>query len=101
MRLRKERTIVNGRDRKSQKGLFIQNYKEKMMSKNVWLARRCNKILKARFLNEAIEAEKRWSAFRSILDGVSPRYERAVTAVMMEGQRLVNEQPIIEGENNG
>lgn len=44
----------------------------------------------ARFLNEARELESRWSQ-TGLLEGVSDRYVRSCTAVMLENQRLINE----------
>lgn len=45
-----------------------------------------------RFLNEAKELEARW-AKSGLLDGLDDRYCRATTAVLLESQRLMNEQP--------
>lgn len=42
----------------------------------------------ARFLNEAKELEKRWSE-----TGLDGHFNRRATAVMLESQRLMNEQP--------
>lgn len=51
--------------------------------------------MNARFLNEARQIEARWSRplrnGKTMLDGISNRYERATAAVMLENQRLVNE----------
>lgn len=51
--------------------------------------------MNARFLNEAREVEARWSKplknGKSMLDGLTNRYERATTAIMLENQRLMNE----------
>ena len=52
-------------------------------------------MINSRFLNEAREIETRWSKplrnGKSMLDGITDRYERATTAVMLENQRLMNE----------
>lgn len=49
----------------------------------------------ARYLNEAREIEARWSKplrnGKSMLDGISNRYERATASVLLENQRLMNE----------
>ena len=45
----------------------------------------------SRLLNEAKELEKVWAETR-LLDGITDRTARATTAVMLENQRLVNEQ---------
>jgi hypothetical protein len=49
----------------------------------------------ARYLNEAREIESRWSKplsnGKSMLHGITDRYERATAAVMLENQRLINE----------
>lgn len=51
--------------------------------------------MNANFLNEAREIESRWSKplrnGKSMLDGISDRYERATTAVLLENQKLLNE----------
>jgi len=49
----------------------------------------------ARYLNEAREIEARWSKplrnGKSMLDGITNRYERATASVLLENQRLMNE----------
>lgn len=51
--------------------------------------------MNARFLNEARQIEARWSRplrnGKTMLDGITNRYERATAAVMLENQRLLNE----------
>lgn len=58
--------------------------------------------MNARFLTEAREIEARWSRplrnGKSLLDGISDRYERATTAVMLENQRLMNEHMTDTGD---
>jgi len=44
----------------------------------------------SKFLNEAKELEARWSQ-SGLLEGISDKYTRSVTAVLLENQRLVNE----------
>jgi hypothetical protein len=44
----------------------------------------------SRFLNEARELEGRWSK-TGLLEGISDRYIRSATAVLLENQRLINE----------
>lgn len=49
----------------------------------------------ARYLNEAREIEARWSKplrnGKTMLDGITNRYERATASVLLENQRLMNE----------
>lgn len=58
--------------------------------------------MNARFLNEARQIEARWSKplknGKSMLDGINNRYERATASVVLENQRLVNEQMTDTGE---
>jgi len=58
--------------------------------------------MNAKFLNEAREIETRWSKplrnGKSMLDGISDRYERATTAVLLENQRLMNEAATDTGD---
>lgn len=58
--------------------------------KNYWLK---TPTINDRFLIEAIEIEKKWSK-TGLLSGIRNRSSRAITAVMLESQRLVNEMPI-------
>jgi len=61
--------------------------------KNYWLNKRSARkqpTMSSRFLNEARELEGRWGK-TGLLDGIDSRYSRQVIAVMLEGQRLVNE----------
>lgn len=44
----------------------------------------------SRFLNEAKELESRWGK-TGLLEGISDRYVRSATAVLLENQRLMNE----------
>lgn len=44
----------------------------------------------AKFLQEAKELEARWLK-TGLLDKITDRYTRQVTAVLLEGQRLMNE----------
>lgn len=50
--------------------------------------------MNARFINEARQITAKWSKpmrnGKSMLDGISNRYERATTAVLMENQQLLN-----------
>ena len=59
-------------------------------------------MLNARFLAEAREIEGRWSKplrnGKSMLDGISNRYERATAAVILENQRLMNEAMTDSGD---
>ena len=56
----------------------------------------------ARYLNEAREIEQRWSKplrnGKSMLDGISNRYERATASVLLENQRLMNESMTDTGD---
>lgn len=58
--------------------------------------------MNAKFLNEAREIETRWSKplrnGKSMLDGITDRYERATTAVLLENQRLMNEAATDTGD---
>ena len=58
--------------------------------------------MNARFLNEAREIEARWSKplrnGKSMLDGITDRYERATTSVILENQRLMNEAMTDSGD---
>jgi hypothetical protein len=47
--------------------------------------------INARFLEEAKAIEARW-AKTGLLKGISKRWDRQVTAVLLEGQRLMNER---------
>ena len=44
----------------------------------------------AKFLNEARELESRW-AQTGLLENISDKYTRSCTAVLLENQRLINE----------
>jgi hypothetical protein len=44
----------------------------------------------AKFLNEARDLETKWASTK-LLDGISDRYVRSATAVLLENQRLMNE----------
>lgn len=46
--------------------------------------------MNSRFLNEAKELEARWLK-SGLLDSIADQHTRQVTAVMLEGQRLMNE----------
>lgn len=48
------------------------------------------KNINTRFLEEAKELEKRW-AKTGLLDGITDKYSRGVTAVLLESLRLMNE----------
>lgn len=58
--------------------------------------------MNARFLNEAREIEARWSKplrnGKSMLHGIKDRYERATAAVLLENQRLINENMTDTGD---
>jgi hypothetical protein len=58
--------------------------------------------MNARFLNEARQIEAKWSRplrnGKSLLDGISDRYERATTSVMLENQKLMNEAMTDSGD---
>jgi hypothetical protein len=58
--------------------------------------------MNARFLNEAREIEARWSKplrnGKTMLDGITDRYERATTSVLLENQRLMNEAMTDSGD---
>lgn len=51
--------------------------------------------MNSRYLNEAKELEKRW-AKTGLLKGLSKKYLRSSTAVLLESQRLMNEQSVKE-----
>lgn len=51
----------------------------------------------ARFLNEAKELEGRWGK-TGLLENISDRYVRSATAVLLENQRLINEQATDTGD---
>jgi hypothetical protein len=46
-----------------------------------------------KFLEEAQKLEKIWTK-RGLLEGINNRYSRAITAKMLESQRLINEIPV-------
>lgn len=48
-----------------------------------------------RFLNEAKELEARW-AKSGLLEGITDKLLRSTTAVLLEGQRLMNEKCTID-----
>jgi hypothetical protein len=54
--------------------------------------------MNARYLNEAKQIEARWSRplknGKSLLDGISNRFERANAAVLLENQLLIDKQGI-------
>ena len=47
--------------------------------------------INARFLEEARQLEARWATL--IQPNIRDRFQRATTAVLLESQRLINEQP--------
>jgi hypothetical protein len=49
-----------------------------------------NMSLNSRLLNEASTLEEQWSKV-GLLDGITDRYTRQMTAVLLENQRLINE----------
>lgn len=51
-----------------------------------------NTKINAKFLEEAKQLEVRW-AKTGLLEGIAGNWHRQVTAVLLEGQRLLNEQP--------
>jgi hypothetical protein len=51
----------------------------------------------AQFLNEAKELEARW-AQTGLLEGIKDRYVRNATAVLLENQRLINENSTDSGD---
>src|SRR5271154_2926581 len=58
--------------------------------------------LNSRFLNEAAVAEKMWSRKdkrgRSFLEGIESKWDRQNTAVLLDNQRLINEQSTDTGD---
>lgn len=55
--------------------------------KNYWL----NKKKQNKFVEEAKNCAMRWNK-TGLLDGIKNKWNRQVTAVLLEGQRLLNEQ---------
>jgi hypothetical protein len=53
--------------------------------------------INARFLEEARQLEKRWAKHRPNFINPDRKWERAATAVLLENQRLMNEQAAREG----
>ena len=52
-------------------------------------------MVNCKFLKEARALEARWG---KLLNGVEDKYIRSVTAVLLENQRLMNEQPFDESK---
>jgi hypothetical protein len=53
--------------------------------------------MNAKFLEEAKLLENRWKK-SGLLNGIKDRYSRQATAVLLEGQRLMNESCPDEGQ---
>lgn len=51
----------------------------------------------AKFLNEALESEKKWES-TGLLEGINDKYVKATTAVLLENQRLMNEASTDTGD---
>ncbi len=64
-----------------------------MKTFDLWQYDNANPVPKmnARFLEEARQLEHRWKK-TGLLDGIKDKYSRQTTAVLLESQRLMNEQ---------
>ena len=56
-----------------------------------------NMNLNSRYLNEATLQSERWGSI-GLLDGIKDKWDRSNTAVLLESQRLMNEQSTDTGD---
>ncbi len=82
-------------------------FKNHLFNKNPMHCKGCQEQVKAyekrygninqKYLKEAQEIEGRWKK-SGLLEGISDRWTRSATAVLLESQRLMNEQRTEPGE---